>query len=70
VRQDIRYRKFVGQMLDLRKSYANGLMVVSHPEEKGAHDDFCDSGMLACWGASRPAKSNTFDFLAENPFFR
>lgn len=41
VRKTIPWRKFVNQMLDLRKDYKNGLMVVSHPDERGAHDDYC-----------------------------
>lgn len=55
VRNDVRYRKFTYQMLDLHKEYRNGLMVVKHPDEKHAHDDYPDSLMLANYGALTPA---------------
>lgn len=67
-RRDIRFRKFVNQMLELRKSYRNGNMVVAHPDEKGAHDDYPDSFMLAAWGASQPSGAIEFDIYDENPF--
>lgn len=41
------WRKFRSQMLDLEKTYVGQYMVCSHPDEKGAHDDFCDSIALA-----------------------
>jgi hypothetical protein len=68
-RQTTSYKKFVNQMLDLRKDYKNGLMFVSHPSEKGAKDDYPDAACLACWGANTPAISRNMDFLANNPFF-
>lgn len=37
----VEFRQFTSQMLDLRKTYKNGNLCVSHPEEKGAHDDSC-----------------------------
>jgi hypothetical protein len=67
--RDHKYQKFVNQMLDLRKSYKNGLMCVAHPEEKGAHDDFSDSAMLAAWGANTASKWGQFEFSDHNPFF-
>ena len=45
------FQKFVQQFLDLEKGYSGQLMVVSHPDVNGAHDDFCDSLALAVWGA-------------------
>lgn len=51
------YARFVGQMLDLKKDYKAGIMQVAHPDEKGAHDDYPDAVMLACWGASNPSMS-------------
>lgn len=62
------HRKFVAQMLDLRKTYKNGNLCVAHPDEKGAHDDYPDSVMLANFGASREALSSTVDFSSANPF--
>lgn len=45
------FKKFIEQMGDLQKGYRGADMVVSHPEEKGAHDDYPDSWALAVWGA-------------------
>lgn len=45
------FQKFQQQFLDLEKGYSGQLMVVSHPNIAGAHDDFCDSLALAVWGA-------------------
>lgn len=41
VRGTMEFRKFVQQMLDLKKDWKNGIMQVAHPEERGAHDDYC-----------------------------
>lgn len=66
-RETAHYREFVFQTLDLRKDYKNGLMVVSHPDEKGAHDDAPDSAMIAAWGCNDPAHVGT-EFARNNPF--
>lgn len=50
VQQTGEYRDFIQQMGDLQKSYSGSFLVVSHPDERGAHDDFCDSWALAVWG--------------------
>lgn len=44
------YQKFSQQLADLQKSYSGSFLVVSHPNERGAHDDFPDSWALAVWG--------------------
>jgi hypothetical protein len=62
------YRRFIVEMLDLTKTYKGGLMVCAHPEERGAHDDYPDSLMMAAWGASRPAVTNSA-MQNTNPFF-
>lgn len=49
------YRKFVHQMLELRKSYKRGVMHVTHPLVKNAHDDYCDSVCMALWGTLTPS---------------
>jgi len=41
VRKRLRFRKFVHEMLALKKTYKNGMMQVAHPDEKNAHDDYC-----------------------------
>lgn len=69
VRQTPEYRKFVNQMLDMRKTYKNGLMCVAHPDEKHAHDDFVDSLMLSNWGTLTCPMDSEIDFGNDNPFF-
>lgn len=69
VRVTKEYRKFVNQMLDLRKEYRQNMMVVNHPEEKGAHDDYGDSWMLSCWGANSPSAGNRVEFMEHNPLY-
>lgn len=44
------YQKFTQQLADLQKSYSGSYLVVSHPDERGAHDDYPDSWALALWG--------------------
>lgn len=70
VRQSAEYRKFVNQMLDLRKNYRNGLMVVAHPDEKNAHDDYPDSLMMANWGTLTAPINYEVDFADTNVFMR
>lgn len=63
------YRRFVNEMLDLRKSYKNGLMCVAHPDEKHAHDDYPDSAMMMTHGTLTASVDGTIDFSENNPFF-
>lgn len=44
------YQRFTQQLADLQKSYSGSFLVVSHPPERGAHDDYPDSWALAVWG--------------------
>lgn len=48
------YNKFIKQMGELQKGYSGSNLVVSHPDERGAHDDYSDSWALALWGAKSP----------------
>lgn len=48
------YQEFIQQMGDLEKGYSGSNLVVSHPPERGAHDDYADSWALALWGAREP----------------
>lgn len=72
VRRTQEYKRFVNQMIDLRKRYKGGLMQVAHPDEKHAHDDYCDSAMLSAWGCNTPggysniSTGNNF-FYASDP---
>lgn len=67
VRKTKEYKKFTQQMLDLRKDYRNGMMQVAHPDEKGAHDDYSDSAMMANFGANMPSLGN-IQVMNNNPF--
>lgn len=51
VKETREYKKFVKEHIDLQKGYSGQYLVVSHPPERGAHDDYCDSAALAVWGA-------------------
>lgn len=50
------YKKFTQQMADLQKSYSGSNLVVSHPAERGAHDDYSDSWALSVWGTRDPGQ--------------
>lgn len=50
------YKKFSQQMADLQKGYSGQFLVVSHPDERGAHDDYPDSWALALWGTRTPGQ--------------
>ena len=51
VQETREYKKFQKQHIDLQKGYSGQYLVVSHPPERGAHDDYPDSSALAVWGA-------------------
>ena len=53
------YKKFTQQLADLQKSYSGSFLVVSHPPERGAHDDYCDSWALAVWGTKDAGQVDT-----------
>lgn len=44
------FKDFVQQLGDLQKGWRGSLLVVAHPDEKNAHDDYPDSWALAVWG--------------------
>lgn len=50
-KETVEYQKFVEQLGDLQKGYSGANMIISHPDERGAHDDFPDSWALAVWGS-------------------
>lgn len=49
-RQTIEWRSFDRQMLELQKSYSGSHLIVSHPDGRDAHDDYCDSLALMVYG--------------------
>ncbi len=53
VRKTRVFRNFKAQMLDVQKDMQGAFIVVAHPEVSGAHDDYPDSLMLACYAAKR-----------------
>ena len=61
------YKDFLTQLGDLQKGYSGVNLVVSHPDEKGAHDDFPDSWALAVFGCSEPGTVNTVQ-TSNSPF--
>lgn len=46
----VEYEKCVQQLADLQKNWRGTNLLVSHPETRGAHDDYPDSWALAVWG--------------------
>lgn len=45
------YERFIEQHLDLQKGYSGQHMIVCHPDDKSAHDDYPDSCAMMVWGA-------------------
>ena len=60
------FKKFQSQMEDLEKDYVGQYMVCQHPDEKGAHDDYCDSIGLACLASQA---DNLPEIEAEDNYF-
>lgn len=52
------YNDFLQQLGDLQKGYSGTNLVVAHPDERGAHDDYPDSWALAVWGCSFAGEVN------------
>lgn len=52
------YNDFLQQLGDLQKGYSGTNLVVAHPDERGAHDDYPDSWALAVWGSSFEGEVN------------
>lgn len=65
----VEYQMFLEQMADLQKGYSGAYLVVSHPDERGAHDDFPDSFALAVWGCSFAGEVN-YTETKGNPFVK
>lgn len=52
------YKDFLEQLGELQKGWSGSNMVVSHPAEKDAHDDYPDSWALAVWGTRTATEVN------------
>lgn len=50
-RESREYKKFTQQLSDLQKGYSGSSLVVAHPNERGAHDDYPDSWALAVYAS-------------------
>ena len=55
------YNDFLEQLGDLQKGYSGTNLVVAHPDERGAHDDYPDSWALAVWGCSFAGEINNVE---------
>ena len=64
------YKKFTQQLADLQKSYSGSNLVVSHPDERGAHDDFPDSWALAVWGTKDVGQVDNTETVSRNEVLR
>lgn len=67
-KQTREYQNFLEQLADLQKGYSGTYMVVSHPAERGAHDDYPDSWALAVWGASFSGEPDRTETNPSNKF--
>jgi hypothetical protein len=68
VQESIILRKFEKQMVELQKSYSGTNMVVQHPKEKDAHDDYPDSLALMVWAAKGEGLSD-IEVENNNPLY-
>ena len=60
------YKKFTQQLADLQKGYSGSFLVVAHPNERGAHDDYPDSWALAVWGTKDAGQVDNTETLNRN----
>lgn len=67
-KQTREYMEFIKQMGSLEKDYRGQAMIVSHPPERGAHDDYADSWALAVYGCRDKNVDTTIQASNENPF--
>ena len=68
MRDDKEVKKFLQQLADLQKDYRGSYLVVAHPPEKGAHDDYPDSWALALWATRTPGQVTIARTENKNPF--
>ena len=60
------YTDFLQQLADLQKGYSGANLVVSHSQDKDAHDDYPDSWCLAVWGASYKGEADRTETKKSN----
>jgi hypothetical protein len=61
------YQNFSQQMADLQKTYSGAYLVVAHPPERGAHDDYPDSWALAVYGSKDQSDFGAIEVTDKNP---
>lgn len=64
------YKRFTQQLADLQKGYSGPYLVVSHPPERGAQDDFPDSWGLMVWGAKEAGDSMGTETTSKKAFMK
>lgn len=62
------YKDFIEQLGELQKGYSGSNLIVCHPDEKGAHDDYPDSWALAVWGCSTRGEVDNTETYKTNKF--
>lgn len=62
------FQEFMHQLGDLQKGYSGVNLVVSHPDEKGAHDDYPDSWALSVWGCASRGEVDRTETVNQNRF--
>lgn len=62
------YKEFIEQLGELQKGYSGANLVVSHPDERGAHDDYPDSWALAVWGCASKGEVDNTETAKNNRF--
>ena len=67
-KQTREYQDFLQQLGDLQKGYSGANLVVAHPDEKGAHDDYPDSWALAVWGCGFRGEVDRTESRDKNKF--
>lgn len=63
------YKRFIEQLGELQKGYSGVHMVVSHPAEKNAHDDYPDSWALAVYGTKDGGDTSEIEVSNKNKLF-
>lgn len=70
-RETREYKTFMSELSQLQKNYRGQFMLVSHPNERNAHDDYPDSVALAVFGAREPVDSaGIIETMNYNPFLQ
>jgi hypothetical protein len=69
IRQTREYKKFLGQLGELQKSYSGQYLVVCHPPERNAHDDYPDSWALMVFAAKEKGESTKVETVDKRKAF-